>query len=236
MVDNDKVWFKDPGVLITGGLFNFFPLQTMTANQRSNSVLRLSIYAGMAIFLFNRKVSYLGMIVALGGILSLLMSSSFSSMSSTNGQDDADIIIPTSGLYGWRTTQPGTKSGPAAMEGSLPLPPNDVSLSQSGEAVACSRPTPHNPFGNMTAYDIATNPNRPPACPYDDVKEEQRAYFNKGLVRNLTDVYERENSQRQFYTVPVSQSIPDTKSFANFLYAEGLKRSCKADPLVCPTR
>lgn len=97
----------------------------------------------------------------------------------------------------------------------------------------CTRPTRENPFANVLLTDLS-KPLRPPACAYDAVKAEVRDNFNAGLIRNATDIYERENSQHQYYTMPVTTSIPDTGAFANFLY--GGMKSCKEDAKACPSR
>lgn len=96
---------------------------------------------------------------------------------------------------------------------------------------ACVRPTKNNPFGNVLLSDYADRPDRPAACAVEDVQEEMRDAFNHKLYRNLTDVYEKENSQRQFYTMP-STTIPnDVKSFADFAY--GIRTNCKTNPEQC---
>jgi hypothetical protein len=45
--------------------------------------------------------------------------------------------------------------------------------------------------------------------------------YNSSIYRNLEDVWERENSQRMFYTVPI-QTVPNSQTdFANWLYKTG---------------
>lgn len=97
---------------------------------------------------------------------------------------------------------------------------------------SCTRPTKDNPFANVLLTDLGKD--RPPACQYDDVKEDVKRHFNDGLFRNASDVYETENSQHQFHTMPVTTNIPDTGAFANFLY--GGMKSCKEDGIHCPSR
>lgn len=97
----------------------------------------------------------------------------------------------------------------------------------------CTPSTRDNPFANVLLTDLG-KPERAPACDYDTVKDAVRTNFNAGLVRNATDIYERENSQHQFHTMPVTTTIPDTAAFANFLY--GGMRSCKSDAAACPSR
>ena len=45
--------------------------------------------------------------------------------------------------------------------------------------------------------------------------------YNSSIYRNFEDVFERENSQRMFYTLPI-QTVPnDQADFANWLYKSG---------------
>ena len=95
----------------------------------------------------------------------------------------------------------------------------------------CVRPTVNNPFGNYMRFD---DPGRAAACPNDTVSDETRNAFNNGLIRNVEDIYERENSQRQFYSMPVTQSLPNTRAFAEFLYGHG--PTCKEKSYACTGR
>lgn len=101
------------------------------------------------------------------------------------------------------------------------------------EKKTCYKSNPLNPFGNATVGALLGDEGKPPACGYDDpgVASQIRKNFNKGLFRNLDDVYEVENSQRQFYTMPVTTSAPDTIAFGEFLF--GNKKTCREDPSLC---
>lgn len=94
----------------------------------------------------------------------------------------------------------------------------------------CKRSTPQNPFANFLLTD---DPLGPPACAYDEHKESIRENFNRSLFMNAEDLWERQNSQRQFYTLPNSQKIPDTKAFAEFLSGGPSRPTCKTDPRTC---
>jgi hypothetical protein len=95
----------------------------------------------------------------------------------------------------------------------------------------CTRSTRANPFGNVLLTEYA-NADRAPACDYDDMHDDISKHFNEGLYRNITDVYDRENSQRQFMTNPVTTNIPDTVAFAQFAYGSEA-RGCKESPSQC---
>jgi hypothetical protein len=84
--------------------------------------------------------------------------------------------------------------------------------------MTCRRPTVDNPFMNPTINDYDKE-SVPEACNVDDdqIKDSITTCFNKNLFRDVSDVFEVENSQRQFYTVP-QINPPDQTKFANWLY------------------
>tara|TARA_Y100000389_G_C17471316_1_gene531432 strand:- start:1137 stop:1760 length:624 start_codon:yes stop_codon:yes gene_type:complete len=87
----------------------------------------------------------------------------------------------------------------------------------------CTNSTFHNPFMNPSVYDISNNPNKPDACNIEKV--DMNSNFYEGVFRSTNDIFDKESSLRQFYTVP-STSIPNKqKEFAEWLYNEG--PSCK---------
>lgn len=81
-------------------------------------------------------------------------------------------------------------------------------------------PTGENPFMNVLMNEYTENPNRPPADEHDDVEvqKEIESKFNADLYRDVDDIWGRNNSQRQFYTMP-STTIPnDRDSFMRWAY------------------
>lgn len=96
---------------------------------------------------------------------------------------------------------------------------------------SCKKPTPNNPFMNPTVNDFELD-FQPEACNADDeeIKQQIDNSFNEGLFRDVSDVFEIENSQRQFYTVP-NMNPPDTITFANWLYKP--TNICKTDQTKC---
>ena len=87
----------------------------------------------------------------------------------------------------------------------------------------CRKPTKDNPFMNWGVYDKTFKK----ACDINDidVKEKVEKDFNEGLYQNIGDVYQKNNSQRQYYTMPVSSGISEQSAFANWLY--GGPPTCK---------
>lgn len=97
----------------------------------------------------------------------------------------------------------------------------------------CRKPTVENPFANIAFADYLDAGNVPEPCNVDskDVQTEMNYLYNSSIYRNIEDVFERENSQRIFYTVPVT-TIPNKQTeFANWLYKTG--PTCKENSANC---
>lgn len=85
----------------------------------------------------------------------------------------------------------------------------------------CRNSTFHNPFMNPSLLDIKEHQIE--ACNHEKVDMNKKFY--EGVYRSANDLYDKEASLRQFYTVP-STTIPNNQGeFANWLYNQG--PSCK---------
>jgi hypothetical protein len=97
-----------------------------------------------------------------------------------------------------------------------------------------TQPTKDNPFMNVLIPEYAENPQRGPAADIqnEDIKKEVEKYFNENLYRDVDDIWERSNSQRQWITNP-STTIPnDRDAFMEWCY--DTKKVCKDGDLdVC---
>ena len=81
-------------------------------------------------------------------------------------------------------------------------------------------PSPRNPFMNVLIDEIKSNPGRAQAAPVDTpvVKATLDDYFRVNWFSDPTDVFGRNQSQREFITMP-STTIPnDRESYQNWLY------------------
>jgi hypothetical protein len=90
-------------------------------------------------------------------------------------------------------------------------------------------PTAANPFMNVLIPEIKDNPTRPEAAEVDDptVKQQLDDLFRVNFYNDPTDVFGRNQSQRQFITMP-STSVPnDRESLQNWLY-NIVPKNCKS--------
>lgn len=96
----------------------------------------------------------------------------------------------------------------------------------------CKKPARDNPFMNPKTIDY-NNGDQPAACNADDeiIKTEIDNKFNMDLYRDVDDLFNIKNSQRQFYTVPNTQIPNDQPGFANWCYK--LPSTCKENQEQC---
>ena len=86
----------------------------------------------------------------------------------------------------------------------------------------CTEPTTDNPFMNFNY--ITDDRYRAPACKsYDNkkVKEEISDKFNYNLYRDVGDLYNKNNSQREYYTMPSTEVTNDQTAFARWCFSTG---------------
>lgn len=103
----------------------------------------------------------------------------------------------------------------------------------------CRRPTKDNPFMNPSIVDFNSTSGQIMACNandedidnnIDNMQSETRLKFNEDMYRNLDDVFDRKNSQRQFYTV--AHNVPnDQDAFAKWCYK--MPSNCKTNQTKC---
>jgi hypothetical protein len=98
-------------------------------------------------------------------------------------------------------------------------------------------PTSRNPFMNILLDDIKYNPQRPAASPVDqpDVAQTMDDYFRIQWFSDPTDVFGKNQGQRQFITQPSTTVPNDQGSFADWLYKipgktckEGGRAACQS--------
>jgi hypothetical protein len=97
------------------------------------------------------------------------------------------------------------------------------------------KPTLNNPFMNR----LMTDDPKMEAAPeyYGDTEKESALRkeindkFNHDLYLGVDDIYEKNNSQRQFYTTPNTSNPSNQEEFLKFMYPN--MTSCKSDMKDC---
>lgn len=91
----------------------------------------------------------------------------------------------------------------------------------------CVKPSIDNPFMNPSIIDYYNNNNNIKACDYNNkiIEDNVNNYFKTYVYKDVNDIYDREFSERQFYTVPASTIPNDRKSYEQWLYYRD--KTCK---------
>lgn len=91
----------------------------------------------------------------------------------------------------------------------------------------CQKPTKDNPFMNVLVSDYVLNPEKKKACNISKagVKKEAQEFFDENLYRSVSDVFNKEASDRQWVTNPITTIPNDADKFAQWCY--GVGKTCK---------
>lgn len=261
--DNNIFWLDDPSELYKNGNYaNFIPKKEMTPIQKLNAATRLCIYISLLLLIFNlTDLLFVPILIIILIILyykfyllnnelqnvSHLNNESFENKSkkkdldnlehslrdwewNLNKIDNIDVFNKDTSYYD-NTNLTYNNQLPSHINTSLDnLTENILNPKEN----LCKLPTEHNPLMNRDITEFG-NENIPAACNADDedVKENIKINFNQNLFRNVDDVWEKENSQRQFYTLPNTGIINNQTEFAKWLYKIPDSAVCKIDGSAC---
>lgn len=92
----------------------------------------------------------------------------------------------------------------------------------------CVKPSIENPFMNPTIIDYKNNNNNIKACSYitnEIVENNVNNFFSQNVFKDINDIYEKNYSSRQFYTVPATTIPNDRESYEKWLYTR--PKTCK---------
>lgn len=240
-------WGQDPNILFKQPYaFEFFPVETMTYEQKLNAVTRTVLVLTIISFLYTRSTRLLA--VSAVTILAIVLlhfahTQSLQAKMAKYGQDQRLRYTDVEGFGdagfgggGFGLNDPNMLSkGP--QNNSLYMDPNiskNMTLVTSNGPEMFVEPEPQNPFGNVLLTDYDYNPHKKPAPPSytgpvgDDIlKQAKRMVIeanptNPGiadkLFGDLGDEFVFEQSMQPFYST-ASTTIPnDQAGFADFCY------------------
>jgi len=192
-------WYDDPSVLVTpGSFFEIFPSRKYDMTRKLNALVRLSLYYAVIVYVYQKDRKYLVIPLIALGVTWLVYYK----------QEDS------------QKQQIYKQSVNNQLQDLVKL--NDLQTE-------CQIPTKDNPFMNPELKDFGNDElAKPKSCPsYNNVGVQRRVedLFNEDLYRDVTDIFGKGNSQRQYYTVPGSQIPNDQGGFAQWLY--GTPKTCK---------
>jgi len=183
-------WYNQPSILYDRKyIFEFFPMKQYDLIRKLNAIIRFTIYYSLLMYCYSRNTNYFA-VPLIACFITYLM---------------------------WKKNPQVQKD-----ESITNLKNNDPQLvNLKDHNIGCSLPNKDNPFMNPMFFDVAADKELPKSCTsYDNkgIQQKIEKEFDKGLYRNYTDIFGKENSQRQFFTVSARQGVPDQSAFAHWLY------------------
>lgn len=166
-------------------LFEIVPGKSFDFNRKLNSLVRLSIYYSIIVYLTSKNKKVL-LLPLFAGIFTVLMGKKLKQ----NVIDKAVIDL-----------QNNTNK---------PLEKVDID---------CRIPTENNPFMNPTIFGEDNNKTSCISYNNKGVQRNIENKFNKNIYREASDIFGKNNSQRQFYTVPSKKYPNDQDAFKKWLYS-----------------
>ena len=219
-IEKVPIFTENPNVLFQQKyIFEFFPVDSMTYEQKLNAIARTVIVLTVISFAFTQNIRTLLVgVITLGAVFVMY----FYHEKERKKTDSKKLTDTKEGF-----------EGPALayyVENNIPIP-SDV----------FTTPDSSNPFSNVLMTDYEYNPNKKPAPPafnasinsqiltqakklVNDANPDQPDLSNK-LFKDLGEQLEFEQSLRQFNTNPATTIPNDQGAFAEFCY--GSMISCK---------
>lgn len=218
---NDIFWLEKPSILLKSYL-RFIPTKNMNWTQRYNAITLFCIYSMILLMVFKKPLYSLYfpfVVIILMIIINYIKTKqeSFDSVDTYDTDNKLNTIIET----GFIDSNDELRINRVTNH---PTNKTDVTFS-------CRKPTKDNPFMNPPISDF--NKDVPSACNSDDkdISDKIVKSFNSDLYMDIDDVFDKQNSQRQFYTVP-NTGIPNNQiEFAKWLYLSPV--TCKEDQEQC---
>jgi hypothetical protein len=202
-------WFNNPSILVDKTKFiEFFPSSDLDLNRKLNAIQRLSIYISVALCIYTNNPKYITV-----GIITALITYMIYTHSNKEQFSDDITQLKTIDINGKAVTDPFNK---------------------------CTRPVEGNPFMNFTNGDYLNLTSdgkivdKPKNCPINntDIIESQNKLFNENLFRDINDLMGKNNSDRQFYTMPNTELVNRQDEFAKWCYLTP-GQTCKEDTGNC---
>ena len=210
---SDPFWFEDMSILFSKDrLVEFFPTEDMSLSEKLNSITRFGIYGGIILYMYNKKYIMLYIPIALLGLTKIIYDVIEKDENKSQEQEEEE--------ENENINENLTNMEVKDLE-------DEKNRVKEIDGEKCVGPTKNNPFMNVSYLDNRDFNDRPAACKYnDDLKEEINDKFTYNLYQDVSDVFGRNVSSRQFYSMPNTQIPNNQGEFAKWLY--GTTGNCKS--------
>lgn len=192
-MNREKIWFKDLPHFFTQENYSiFFPSKSMSFAEQLNSLMRLSVYFSIFVFLLKHNTQIFFVPIFMGAFTWFIYTMD------TQNKYNEKAYLNSQELFKDENTKK-----------------------------ICTVPTKENPFMNVLMNEYTQNPEKVEACDISrsDMKKKATKYFNNNLYRDVDDIFQKNASDRMFYTMPNTVIGGDMSAYLKFLYP--MPKTCK---------
>lgn len=227
--EDDLFWLEKPKVLIDT-FDKFIPNKKMSIYQQMNAITLFCIYA--LIILKIVGLDNIATNILFVGIIVLLIILYLNKYKPITEQDDEKFTVESGYYDSDNSLKLGRFYSEKNRNKELDKMVKNTSDKNQDILDIPREPTIDNPFMNPILNDYNTE-NAPYPVNVDDevVQDKINLTYNKDLFKDLSDLYDSKNVQRQFFTIPGGAIQNDQQKFAEFCY--GTPKTCKEDTRYC---
>ena len=190
----ENIWYENIGILFNPDYFSkAYPLKEHTLEEKFNAIMRLSIYLTILLIVITGNYNYIFVILFVAVITYLIH---------LNIEHKEEKKMKESVENYTNITED--------------LDLKNRNIKPKKYLKKCTLPSEDNPFMNFLVSDKRDRKEACKSYNNEDINDLVEDKFNIGLYKDINSVYNNENSQREFYT------MPNTKA-AN---AQRRERSC----------
>lgn len=261
-IEKVPFWGTDPNILFKQ--FDFFPVKSMTYEEKLNAITRGVAVLGVASFVLTLSLRII--VITFVTILAIFAVYNYGEREGYESQSAYEVVQSLNPLSDVLLGAIGKQdaSGDVAptykkLDQTPPVQmefqkqnPADLVLQERNivKGGTFGEPVSSNPFGNFLVSDYVNNPHKKPAPPAFNVDVNARILteakklvsdLNPGqpdisdkLFKDLGEQYVFEQSLRQFTSNPSTTLVNDQTGFADFCY--GSMTSCKEGNLFACAR
>ena len=194
-------WLNDLSILFNKNHFlEVIPFSNMRFNNKLNAIFRVSIYYFIIMTLIKKNLNNI-VVPIFVGIVTIVLYNNYKRVH--------------------KITESNNNNNNSNLNNS------NISSNNNSGVDGCRLPSKDNPFMNPTFMDITSGNMEQSCSSYNNsvIRDLEKMYYNEGLYEDNFDVFGKEHSARQFYTMPVNSIVNDQGSFANWCY--GRPPTCK---------
>lgn len=199
------LWLDNPKLLFDLQKLKYYvPLPGMSWQTQANAMVRFIIYLSLILYMTNGNNPIILIIPPI-----LIMSIQYYLHKDSKLQSTIENIFPA------RETFLKQINPQQITPQNQNIPKNSFNMEEEvTKLLECKKPTKDNPFGNSLPYDSIENQVNQ-TCPEDFAGDKK---FYSGLFNDVNDIFDRNNSQRQFATNPANTKTNNREAAIQFFY------------------